>query len=696
MKFHRPIFTALVLSLLFFFSSASMRCANIEKGFDALSVFNYFEARQVFSACNRKAINPYAAFGLATIYRRHDNPFYNLDSAVKYVNLSYNSYRLQPKPVRYGNYVIDSTSILQTADSISFSCSEIAKKQNTVAACNYFLRSNYLGRKKFIYKVVYLRDELEFDRVMENASSDSTSQFILTHPQSTFLMEAKTLMDRQIYTETTFPNTDSVYIYFLKRYPTNIMRNTAYDRLFSIYRDQKDIKGLGGFVEKYPKAPQAIEAWKLLFSLSVKVYTYSELKNFLEVYPKFPLKNSILRELELNKLVLYSCQRGDFTGFIDAKGKFVIRPQYEDATEFSEGLAVVTRGDSVFFINKENTNPFQKIYADASVFRNGIAPVKIDKKWCFINRQGQIISNFYDEIRELSGSIYVVKAGERFGALDQFGQLVLEPTFEKLGDFHNDYAYYSANGNYGFVSRTGFVHKPDFEWISVFDAEQIAVIKKNGKYGLIRADGKIVLEPSYDQILKAQGTIFILVSDNLYGFYNSEGCFMTPVAYEFMKEKGADFYTNGKVLKLQKKGEQALVDLNGRFHVNYGVYESVSFAGNGLLMVKRKGRCGYVDTRLNPVIAYKYQEASDFEDSLAIVILNDKKTLIDLQGNELYSGDHDLKKISKHYYFVENEEGSILNSSGKFECQGIERFKLHQKGMLIVTLLNGEIKLLYD
>src|SRR5690606_7525237 len=152
--------------------------------------------------------------------------------------------------------------------------------------------------------------------------------------------------------ENTQPRNASSYLGFLRSYPGNRMTNQAYEKLYDIYRDNKDVKGLALFINEFPDAPQNLEAWKLLVSLSVKSYSYAELKKFLDKYPRFPLRNTILNELELNKLVLYPFGKGDYVGYINEAGEMLIPPVYYDAGNFHEGLAIVQHYDSVSFINK--------------------------------------------------------------------------------------------------------------------------------------------------------------------------------------------------------------------------------------------------------------------------------------------------------------------------------------------------------
>lgn len=670
--------------------------SKLESGFKALSVYDYFKAKKLFNSNFKSKTDPYSSYGLALIYSRNDNPFHNLDSASKYAAVSYNLFFKKREKKQFYTFKIDSSSILQLVDSVAIKDFQRVKKDKSVLRCSDFLKRNYLADKNLINEVVYLRDELEYNETLGYNNSIQTKEFVITHPQSSFVPEALLLIDRQIFDESTKDNSAAAYIDFIKINPKNILLNSAYEKLFSIYKETSDVVGLHTFVLNYPKAPQNLEAWKLLFALTVKSFSNDELQKFLEENPAFPLKNSILKELELNKLVLYPYEKDDLFGFIDADAKTIIPLTFDAVTPFYEGLSVVTKNDSVFFINKENTNPFDQFFTDAYVFNSGIAAVKHGNKWCFINRQGQIISPIYDEINEISDNFYTVKLNGKYGALNNFGQVIIEPKFEQLGDFKNGFAYYRSENKSGFVSKDGYVHKAEFDWLSDFGADKIAVVKIGNSYGLINSTGKIILETKYDQVLKANNGVFIVVLNNLYGFYNGNGCFLSAIEYDFLKEKPADFYTNGNVFKLLKKGEQAPMDANGRISIDFGIYDEINFANNGLIRVKNKNKYGFVDRKLSLVIPYKYTKASDFKDSCALVQIKDKFILLNTQGKEIFSSTAEIQKISTHYYLVQSESEQIINSKGELVFADISDVQPLKDGIFIITLNNGTIKLLHD
>lgn len=674
-----------------------LKASKLEKAYQALELRDYFKAKNLFNELYSKEASPEAAYGLATIYFRNDNPFYQIDSALKYAYIAFNLYPNSKPEQKIAGFTISKATLLNKADSVTLKQFTKTKEINTVKAFDDFLENNYLCQTIIKLKALQLRDELEFTHLKKVNRSDSTKFFLLTHPFTNLQKEVKSLMDKQLFEENTKLKRAKDYIDFIKNYPNSEMLNTAYEKLFSIYKQQTDAAGLAFFAKSYPKASQNTDAWKQLFSLTVKSYSYSELKKFIDTYPDFPLKNSILKELELNKLVVYPYVKEDFTGFIDEAGKIIIKPMYDAATDFYEGLAVVNKNDTVFFINKNNENTLEKTFTDAHVFKDGIAPVKQGNKWHFINRQGQEFQKYYDEVNEISDDVYVVKIAGKYGALSRYGQTLIEPVYDKLGDFKNDYAYYSENGLYGYISKNGTKSKAEFEWISDFDTEQIALFKQNGKFGLLNSAGKKVLEPQFDLILKTSHHLYTVVLNNLYGFFNlKQNCFQTSVTYEFQKDKPVEYYTNGRTFKLLKKNEQALIDENGSLLVNYGACEETGFFTDGLIRLKRKGKYGFVDKKLVQVIPFKWDEATDFSNGNAIVKSKENYTIIDTQGLEIFSSPAPIEKLSKNYFVTTTSPQSLITSSGAVLQEDVAAIQRINNQLLVITLSNGEIKLLKD
>ena len=78
----------ILLIFAFVLSSNYTSAGKIEKGFKSLEVYDYFDAKNIFEKKLKKSTTSPAAFGLATIYFRQDNPFHSIDSAYNLIRMS--------------------------------------------------------------------------------------------------------------------------------------------------------------------------------------------------------------------------------------------------------------------------------------------------------------------------------------------------------------------------------------------------------------------------------------------------------------------------------------------------------------------------------------------------------------------------------------------------------------------------------
>ncbi len=96
---------------------------------------------------------------------------------------------------------------------------------------------------------------------------------------------------------------------------------------------------------------------------------------------------------------------------------------YDDAGDFSEGLAPVRRGGSWVYIDKSFKEVITEGYSSitdsgAYGFRNGLVPVRKDGKCGIINRSGKTVVKFdFEEILQGKNGKYIAKKNGKWGVL---------------------------------------------------------------------------------------------------------------------------------------------------------------------------------------------------------------------------------------------------------------------------------------
>lgn len=117
---------------------------------------------------------------------------------------------------------------------------------------------------------------------------------------------------------------------------------------------------------------------------------------------------------------------GYHVGYIDQTGKIVIHPNYLWGGKFCEGLARVRSVNKTLgYINKEG-NPINKQSLDGGLdFGEGFAPVMINNKWGYMDQNGEIvIEPQFDEAEKFDNGLARVRNGWQSHTIDKAGNLI--------------------------------------------------------------------------------------------------------------------------------------------------------------------------------------------------------------------------------------------------------------------------------
>ena len=178
-------------------------------------------------------------------------------------------------------------------------------------------------------------------------------------------------------------------------------------------------------------------------------------------------------------------QDGDGYGFYDTKTEeYVIKGQYEEAGDFSEGWAAVKQ--------------------------NG--------KWMFIDSMNQVVLEIPFEIivnyHPLSGEVLPsgfsnglcrVWENELAGFINKKGKVTIPIQYKRVGRFYEGLAVYSI--------EDPNADEPEWETIS----------------GILNTDGKVVVKAKYDWVCDYENGFSRVMHENKIGFFNRKGKLMFPL-----------------------------------------------------------------------------------------------------------------------------------------------------------------------
>jgi hypothetical protein len=267
---------------------------------------------------------------------------------------------------------------------------------------------------------------------------------------------------------------------------------------------------------------------------------------------------------------------GGKCGYVDAKGKMAVNPQFDNAEAFDADL--------------------------------GVAPVETGGKWGLIDHDGKYVVNpQFDSLQmPVAGGPILVRTGGKWGTIDATGTFIINPQFDQLWPFFGSHAPAEVGNKWGVIDTKGnFVISPQFDAIGL-DPQDLAhriltggggdylsaplPVRQAGKWGFVDASGKVIITPQF-----TDETTF-----------NDNG--LAGAAQTVTEKPAAGDDPYGFLAALASvKTKWGLIDKQGKLVLAPQFDQLGHFAGNGLAPVKIGNDWGYIDSKgkitINPQFA---------------------------------------------------------------------------------------------
>ena len=195
------------------------------------------------------------------------------------------------------------------------------------------------------------------------------------------------------------------------------------------------------------------------------------------------LKN-VSTDLRYEKSVLKYEEDGKY-GLISLEGKKITNPIYEeiDTLQYKEGEFVIKKDNKYGIMNINGyviINPeYDNIKADA--YYSPDTGYKND---------GYIVSNTTDE-------------GYRYGYIDSEGNKILDTNYNDLYRINYEgetYLICAENGKYGLFNKDKNIIPNEYQAITYIEGDNLCLVQKGKKYGIITLEGSMILQVRYNQI----------------------------------------------------------------------------------------------------------------------------------------------------------------------------------------------------
>lgn len=341
---------------------------------------------------------------------------------------------------------------------------------------------------------------------------------------------------------------------------------------------------------------------KSMADLMGYTYTKGEYKKYNENIDSCYIKNDL-------EVVAFTADEKSFTKYIDVNTESpLLQPEGPYGIEMQ---ILSNNGDSNTFtlenpaklIENDIYVPFDKI---RDIFNVGVntntenrirlytLPVLFkDALQTAAKLEYSTVSGAYENIRALPYGLIVVGNNGEYGVIDNAGSIILSVKYENLQFIQNVNEFFMrAENTVGLLDSKGntIIAPMEYDDMSVLDeVEQLYLVKKDGKYGVLNRKGEIVVHVDYDRIglnkiedydiedmrnpYLLHDSAIVVEMDGKYGLFSIEGKELLKTVYEDMgyKTTSTDVAGEKSVLLLPKSTgiKGVVVKFNGM----YGIYD---------------------------------------------------------------------------------------------------------------------------
>jgi len=143
--------------------------------------------------------------------------------------------------------------------------------------------------------------------------------------------------------------------------------------------------------------------------------------------------------------------------FINRRGERLINRHFQDALDFSEGLAAVGDGKQWGFIDKSGVVRIPLQFDDVGPFSEGLARFRRGRDWGYLDTSGRVVIEARFEVAEdFSEGAAVV--GHRNGGMwfiDRSGKRLFNRGYRTAGGFRFGLAHVANGAEHAYIDRSG-------------------------------------------------------------------------------------------------------------------------------------------------------------------------------------------------------------------------------------------------
>ncbi|MDD4492777.1 MAG: WG repeat-containing protein [Eubacteriales bacterium] len=257
----------------------------------------------------------------------------------------------------------------------------------------------------------------------------------------------------------------------------------------------------------------------------------------------------------------------DVWGFVDRFGEQRVSCKYLTVGAYTQSgfVSVVNSEGEAYFIDKTGSKVLvsDEKYKEFGLLVDEIMTAKgSNDKYKYVDQNFKELFGDYDYASTMNNDIAAVMIGDKWSIIDNKGTPTTDSTYsdikidEKKIAYRNDRLFVKTDNGYVLVNSKGKqISETVYEDAMVFADTTFAAVKSGGKWGYIDKDGKIKIEPTFEDARSFCNGLAAVKINGKWGFINENGELCIDAVFFDAKdfnEKGSCFVMTGDKWQLLK------------------------------------------------------------------------------------------------------------------------------------------------
>ena len=332
-------------------------------------------------------------------------------------------------------------------------------------------------------------------------------------------------------------------------------------------------------------------------------------------------------------------------------------------------------------------------------YKEGCLKVKQDNLCGVINIKGQTIirpkyediysDEYYSNENEYMKAGYIIQIktddGYRYGYINTEGKVLIDAEYVEMSritdikDDKNAYLLTSKNGRQGIIKNSKVVIKNEYEHIDYNEDNNLFIVQKDSKQGVLSLDGREIVPIVYDSVLCSLNKITTRKGENI-EIFNINGE-REDVKYNNTIETTNEDFT----IYVNEENKYGILNKNGQVIVK-NEYENLEYAFDSYFIATQNGKVGVISATSGQVVEFKYDIIQKVKEKNVLQAIISSSNLIEMYNNKmekqlsmynaiLYTFDNYIELISENDMRYINNEGNIISNMTLFSGNKLFSYK---------------------